>query len=254
MEGEFAGRDHWCFLAFSRLVIANVSPCHITTTPNQHYLNISLFLPLVPIFFLKQFLESWAFQRNTLQIRLFSWRPALLGKRKSILEQESSEGTRLLTVGDILADETILIFAYIPFSPRHWTDLGLGLVSVWVCEGGPSSPWEQPGWARHYCLHGACSHLALDGALRETQAGANLQKTLPACLIMRMTCSSIPPLRVRAATMFPWSCDTFAAITWTTYCVASVHSYYCAVQFWVWKWYNEMFQRISKTTGCVIFR
>lgn len=140
------------------------------------------------------------------------------------------------------------------FPPRHWTDLGLGLVSVWVCEGGPSSPWEQPGWARHYCLHGACSHLALDGALRETQAGANLQKTLPACLIMRMTCSSIPPLRVRAATMFPWSCDTFAGITWTTYCVASVHSYYCAVQFWVWKWYNEMFQRISKTTGCVIFR
>lgn len=86
--------------------------------------------------------------------------------------------------------------------PWHWTDLGLGLVSVWICEGGPSSPWEQPGWARHYCMHGAGSHLALDAALRETQAGANLHKTLPACLIMRMTCSSITWLCVRAANVF----------------------------------------------------
>lgn len=47
------------------------------------------------------------------------------------------------------------------------------------------------------------------GLLRETQAGANLQKTLPACLRMRMTCSSILWLCVRAATVFLQSCDTY---------------------------------------------
>ena len=40
------------------------------------------------------------------------------------------------------------------------------------------------------------------GLLRETQAGANLQKTLPACLRMRVTCSSILWCCVRAATVF----------------------------------------------------
>lgn len=38
------------------------------------------------------------------------------------------------------------------------------------------------------------------GLLRETQAGANLQKTLPACLRMEMTSSSILWLCVRALT------------------------------------------------------
>lgn len=111
--------------------------------------------------------------------------------------------------------------------PWRCTDLGLGLVSGWICEGGPLPPWEQPGWARHYCMHGAGSHLALDGTLRETQAGANLQKTLPACLIMRMTCSSIPWLRVRAATVFLWSCDTFADIAcYVTHTVLLVHPFW----------------------------
>lgn len=67
-------------------------------------------------------------------------------------------------------------------------------------------------------MHVVGSHLALDGALRETQPGANLQKTLPACLIMRMTCSSIPWLRDRGATVFPWSYDTFSDITRYTCC------------------------------------
>lgn len=62
-------------------------------------------------------------------------------------------------------------------------------------------------------MHVVGSHLALDGALRGTQPGANLQKTLPACLIMRMTCSSIPRQRDRGATVFLWSYDTFSDIT-----------------------------------------
>lgn len=131
---------------------------------------------------------------------------------------------------------------------------GVSLVSVWICEGGPSSPWEQPGWAKHYCVHGAGSHLALEGALRETQAGANLQKTLPACLIMRMTCSSIPWLCVRAATVFLWSCDTFRNITCYTY--STVFLVYAAITVMCnSECENDMMKcTISKTTGCVIFR
>lgn len=55
------------------------------------------------------------------------------------------------------------------------------------------------------------------GLLRETQAGANLHKTLPACLRMRMTCPSILWLCVRAATVFLWSCDTVTNTTCSTY-------------------------------------
>lgn len=119
-------------------------------------------------------------------------------------------------------------------------------MSVWICEGGPSSPWEQAGWARHDWMHVVGSHLALDGAQRETQPGANLQKTLPACLIMRMTCSSIPRLRVRGTTVFLWSYDTF------TYCVFSASIYYCTVQ--VWKWYSDMSDKIYEMAECISFR
>lgn len=58
------------------------------------------------------------------------------------------------------------------------------------------------------------------GLLRETQPGANLQITLPACLRMRMTCSSILWLCVTATTGFLQSCDTFTKTTCPTY----VHS------------------------------
>lgn len=85
----------------------------------------------------------------------------------------------------------------------------------------------------------------LDGAQRETQPGANLQKTLPACLIMRMTCSSIPRLRVRGATVFLWSYDTF------TYCVFSASIFYCTLQ--VWKWYSDVSDKIYEMTECIIF-
>lgn len=79
-------------------------------------------------------------------------------------------------------------------------------------------------------MHGAGSHLALDGTLRETHAGANLQKTLPACLIMRMTCSSLPWLRVREAAVFLWSSDTFTDMTCYTHCVPRARSHYCTAQ------------------------
>lgn len=36
-------------------------------------------------------------------------------------------------------------------------------VGGWICDGVPSSLWEQPGWARQAWMHGAGSHLALDG-------------------------------------------------------------------------------------------
>lgn len=64
------------------------------------------------------------------------------------------------------------------------------------------------------------------GLLRETQAGANLQKTLPACLRMRMTCSSILRLCVTATTVLLQSCDTFTKTTCSTYvyCMSGVSS------------------------------
>ena len=58
------------------------------------------------------------------------------------------------------------------------------------------------------------------GLLRDTQAGANLQKTLPACLRTRVACSSILWLVVRAAFVLMQSCGTFKNTTCSTY----VHS------------------------------
>lgn len=62
--------------------------------------------------------------------------------------------------------------------------------------------------------------------LRETQAGANLQKTLPTCLRIRMVCSATLPLCVKAATVFLQSGDTFANTTCSTYdhCMQDVYS------------------------------
>lgn len=37
-----------------------------------------------------------------------------------------------------------------------------GWVGVWICDGVPSSLWEQPGWAWQAWMPDATSHLALD--------------------------------------------------------------------------------------------
>lgn len=45
---------------------------------------------------------------------------------------------------------------------RRWA-ADWGRVGVWICDGVPSSLWEQPGWAWQAWMHDAGSHLALDG-------------------------------------------------------------------------------------------